>query len=268
MILLLFNWGETFEVRDTLDRSACAVPTWGAFRGIASGISKETFSSDAPEGSNRGSEKVEGGSAPAFNLNDVPVDAETSFYADVGSDRNEIEFDALGEGALRQIGRNFISVLGSVSAIGLAIGSVLWIFSEAPMDPASVIASNVSGSELVATISNPDYFVSSEADVDVPLEIESAEAYVIDLDIPVPSVIEASQSEGNEPMSVVKNGDDKNPTPISRQVALASFASVEDGPLAQGSDDESVLGSSIQAASLSGAGNWVSILMPVDRPAF
>lgn len=248
------------------------VPNWGAFKGmgrqeVLSNINKhcETAEDDTsllPETVNE--------TPPVFDpRSEIPDDG--NFYAcEHNLDRSEEEFDELGEGAIRQIGKNFITMASASVGVFAIVAAVMWSIPNrhlndeisvamagggTSMAEADRVVSHVDQNEIHATFVSKKNLVSA-----APVE------YIeVDVVLPIPSVIaEATTGEAPEHSVLMSYTGLSGPAPYPRSAALAAADELVEGPLAQGSDDEAVRPAPIADENKP----WVSVMIPMKRPIF
>ena len=268
-------------------------PSWGAFRGIkpkadetsvdllnhgngshdAVNISETVV--DLSAGESRHFENT-----PAFDVRSVRSSSDIGFYAVPSDDPDEDEYENLGEGALRQIVRNFVSLAGTCSAVALLGAVVFWAVPNGRTEVAmiadageivgveeagdvSVLQTNASeiSNDAVATL------VGNDISVDQEPKVKTIE---ISVDLPIPSVVAVADA-GISPLksTLMETSEMPGPMPTPRAIAMAALEEFEDGPLAQGSDDEAIsAGRSLLKDKEAVVAKWVSVMIPKSRPLF
>jgi hypothetical protein len=257
----------------TLKRS----PSWGAFKELKPrcDASREVSAEVVDMAPVNQNESVSNKAQPAFDVQSPTLPLEQTFYAVDAVDRDEEEFDELGEGAIRQIGRSFISLVGAGSAAALVAAVVIWTI---PNDrPGSVnVATSESESTLqVASLNNEvvtgrEFFVDASADEMRSEPDEVTQFIEIDVELPVPSVIEAAIEGSTPPVSTIVDATGyPGPVPMPRDLAYVAMATFEESPMAQGSDDEAMSAATFNDdVARSDNGTFVSVMIPKPRPVF
>jgi len=246
-------------------------PSWGAFKGIKPQSAKPSPIPDAPAATPTiDPDNSFLSTRPAFDIHAEPLGKDESFYATPSHHRNEEEFDELGEGAIRQIGRSFISLVSMGSAAALMAAAVFWAMpsgDQAQMAEAESKPNVILEGEGVAVASGHEFFIGDVSDLRGRENKVFSEAIQIDVDLPIPSVI-AKAEENTTPVQSALSDDlgYPGPTPLPRSVAFAALENFEDSPMAQGSDDEALSAARSAVASTEQA--WVSVMIPKDRPHF
>lgn len=247
-------------------------PSWGAFKEKKAATESDseaaatTTTSPAEEFA---SSPVAGG--PAFDLRqDIPSPQE-NFFAVAPDERSEEELDALGEGAIRQIGRNFVSLVSGGSAFALLAVGVMWILplGDPGEDTSRTTIASSSEAEVSATVSGGhEFYVDDEAAGTAAIADEPQQFFEITVNLPVPVVSSKDESGVSALKSTLaETSGYPGPIPLPRDVAIAALEDFEEGPLAQGSDDEVT---SIRLVSSSGAEvvGPRGIPLPKMRPVF
>lgn len=257
----------------TLKRS----PSWGAFKELKprNGVAREEISEVVAVLPSSDTESVSNKAKPAFNVESPALPQEQTFYAVDSDQRDEEEFDELGEGAIRQIGRSFISLVGAGSAASLVAALVVWSVPSHHAAPVNIAIGESETSLQVASL-NDQVVTGNEFLIDDTAEVlrsdpdEVTQYIEIDVELPVPSVIEAAIEGSTPPVSTIVDASGyPGPVPMPRDLAYVAMATFEESPLAQGSDDEAL--SAVTAAREIGsheASGWVSVMMPKPRPVF
>jgi hypothetical protein len=220
--------------------------------------------------------------APAF---DVHVSLSDDASAEVLVDRNEEEYDDLGEGALRQIGRNFASIAGIGSTFAMLAAFAIWI---APSDNYSVAAitkadlelisgdqgntKNLETEKVIEVALKQDFFVGDEANSSFLTEQEPAGFVEIQVELPIPVIVEKTKVD-EEPLASTRGlvfdaSGFPGPIPIAREYALNTLSGTERGIIAQGSDDEQTESAIAEAFEVVHKREWVSVMIPRARPLF
>jgi hypothetical protein len=208
--------------------------------------------------------------APAFDVNAPTLPQEQTFYAVDYADRDEEEFDELGEGAIRQIGRSFMSLVGAGSAASLVAALVMWSVPGPQAPGIDVAADTTTPISQVASLGNElgagkEFFVDESASDLRNTPDEVAQFIEIEVNLPVPSVIEEALDGSSAPVSTIVDASGyPGPVPMPREMAYVAMAAFEESPLAQGSDDEALTA----GKSLQNTKEWVSVMMPKPRPVF
>lgn len=241
------------------------VPTWGAFRGVTA-VSKfdhqRTIEPVAtPEASH----------SPAFDIHSEGLPLEETFYATehIG-DRTEEEYDALGEGAIRQIGRNFVKLISATSMVALLGAFVAWAVPDDSADTNPTLMADASGSQILSddpkeAAFGQAFYVERDTGRSTIAADEIKQFVEVNVVLPIPS-IKAAAVPGQTPneTTLAENAATPWPVPFSRDVAMAAMSAFEEGPLAQGSDDEAIHFSGDEETYSS----WVSVMIPKQRPSF
>jgi hypothetical protein len=260
-------------------------PAWGGFKGSAGNGPSENSDDVSFYGVTVLDRMIDGPDsrdAPAFNVH-VSLNDDASPEAFL--DRNEEEYDDLGEGAIRQISRNFASIVGTGSTFAMLAAFAIWI---APSDKSSVVsianadlnlvseervdASNLETKKVIEVALKQDFFVSAEDNSPSLAEQEPSGFVEIQVELPIPVIVEAVKMD-EAPLASTRElvfdaSGFPGPIPIAREYALNTLAGTEIGIIAQGSDDERTEVATSEVLEAAQAREWVSVMIPRSRPLF